>query len=66
MADVHLTVLYMGIFLYPADKKSPSGKLRCWYNVLSSLPLRIYMKSSRWPFWWNKQKGRLSLASNGH
>ena len=28
VADVHRTLLYGGIFLYPADKKSPSGKLR--------------------------------------
>uniref|UniRef100_M8C7F8 fructose-bisphosphatase n=1 Tax=Aegilops tauschii TaxID=37682 RepID=M8C7F8_AEGTA len=28
VADVHRTLLYGGIFLYPADKKSPSGKVR--------------------------------------
>lgn len=28
VADVHRTLLYGGIFLYPADKKSPNGKLR--------------------------------------
>lgn len=28
VADVHRTFLYGGIFLYPADKKSPNGKLR--------------------------------------
>jgi fructose-1,6-bisphosphatase len=28
VADVHLTLLYGGIFLYPADQKSPNGKLR--------------------------------------
>lgn len=28
VADVHRTLLYGGIFLYPGDKKSPSGKLR--------------------------------------
>uniref|UniRef100_A0A452Z7G0 Fructose-1-6-bisphosphatase class 1 C-terminal domain-containing protein n=1 Tax=Aegilops tauschii subsp. strangulata TaxID=200361 RepID=A0A452Z7G0_AEGTS len=27
VADVHRTLLYGGIFLYPADKKSPSGKV---------------------------------------
>nr|CAD1818000.1 unnamed protein product [Ananas comosus var. bracteatus] len=28
VADVHRTLLYGGIFMYPADKKSPNGKLR--------------------------------------
>ncbi|KAF9612610.1 hypothetical protein IFM89_002206 [Coptis chinensis] len=28
VADVHRTLLYGGIFLYPADKKSTNGKLR--------------------------------------
>ncbi|GLT85974.1 hypothetical protein SLE2022_041390 [Rubroshorea leprosula] len=33
VADVHRTLLYGGIFLYPADKKSPNGKLRILYEV---------------------------------
>ncbi|GFY89179.1 inositol monophosphatase family protein [Actinidia rufa] len=33
VADVHRTLLYGGIFLYPADKKSPKGKLRVLYEV---------------------------------
>eukprot|EP00245_Coleochaete_scutata_P007244 TRINITY_DN22390_c0_g1_i1.p1 TRINITY_DN22390_c0_g1~~TRINITY_DN22390_c0_g1_i1.p1 ORF type:complete len:381 (-),score=64.93 TRINITY_DN22390_c0_g1_i1:688-1830(-) len=33
VADVHRTLLYGGIFLYPADKKSPTGKLRVLYEV---------------------------------
>jgi fructose-1,6-bisphosphatase I len=32
VADLHRTLLYGGIFLYPADKKSPSGKLRLLYE----------------------------------
>lgn len=28
VADIHRTLLYGGIFMYPADKKSPNGKLR--------------------------------------
>lgn len=32
VADVHRTILYGGIFAYPADKKSPSGKLRLLYE----------------------------------
>lgn len=34
VADVHRTLLYGGIFLYPADKKSPNGKLRYVYIEL--------------------------------
>ncbi|OMJ72461.1 hypothetical protein SteCoe_29090 [Stentor coeruleus] len=33
VSDVHRTLLYGGIFLYPADKKSPNGKLRVLYEV---------------------------------
>lgn len=33
VADVHRTLLYGGIFMYPGDKKSPSGKLRVLYEV---------------------------------
>ncbi|XP_011782933.1 PREDICTED: fructose-1,6-bisphosphatase 1 [Colobus angolensis palliatus] len=32
VADVHRTLVYGGIFLYPANKKSPSGKLRLLYE----------------------------------
>lgn len=32
VADIHRTILYGGIYLYPADKKSPNGKLRCLYE----------------------------------
>ncbi|KAG9298940.1 hypothetical protein G9A89_015962 [Geosiphon pyriformis] len=32
VADVHRTLLYGGIFAYPADKKSRSGKLRLLYE----------------------------------
>lgn len=33
VADIHRTLLYGGVFLYPADTKSPSGKLRLMYEV---------------------------------
>jgi fructose-1,6-bisphosphatase I len=33
VADVHRTLLYGGIFMYPADKKAPNGKLRVLYEV---------------------------------
>jgi len=32
VADIHRTLLYGGIYLYPADSKSPKGKLRCLYE----------------------------------
>ena len=32
VADFHRTLLYGGIFLYPADEKSPKGKLRLLYE----------------------------------
>uniref|UniRef100_A0A8B9WVE1 Fructose-1,6-bisphosphatase 1 n=1 Tax=Bos mutus grunniens TaxID=30521 RepID=A0A8B9WVE1_BOSMU len=32
VADVHRTLVYGGIFMYPANKKSPSGKLRLLYE----------------------------------
>jgi fructose-1,6-bisphosphatase I len=33
VADFHRTLLYGGIFMYPADAKSPRGKLRLLYEV---------------------------------
>lgn len=33
VADVHRTLLYGGIFMYPSDAKSPHGKLRYLYEV---------------------------------
>ncbi|XP_038659806.1 fructose-1,6-bisphosphatase isozyme 2-like [Scyliorhinus canicula] len=32
VADVHRTLKYGGIFMYPANKKSPKGKLRLLYE----------------------------------
>lgn len=33
VADVHRTLFYGGVFVYPADKKSPTGKLRLLYEA---------------------------------
>ena len=33
VADVHRTLLYGGIFMYPADTRSPQGKLRLLYEA---------------------------------
>ena len=40
VADVHRTILYGGIFLYPAgaDSKSKHGKLRLLYEVRTQTP----------------------------
>jgi hypothetical protein len=43
VADVHRTLLYGGIFMYPADKKSPNGKLR--YDTPLSDNDCLYMAS---------------------
>lgn len=32
VADIHRTILYGGIYMYPADAKSPKGKLRMLYE----------------------------------
>lgn len=32
VADIHRTILYGGIYMYPADVKSPKGKLRLLYE----------------------------------
>ena len=32
VADAYRTLLYGGIFAYPADSKSPKGKLRIMYE----------------------------------
>lgn len=32
VADAYRTLLYGGVFAYPADKKSPKGKLRILYE----------------------------------
>ena len=33
IADVHRTILYGGVFAYPADTKNPEGKLRLLYEA---------------------------------
>ena len=32
VADIHRNMLYGGIFIYPADIRSPNGKLRLMYE----------------------------------
>jgi fructose-1,6-bisphosphatase I len=33
VADIHRTLLYGGIFMYPGDERSPNGKLRLMYEA---------------------------------
>lgn len=52
VADAYRTLLYGGIFAYPADKKSPKGKLRILYEcapmamIMENGERIIYMKCS--------------------
>jgi len=43
VADVHRTLLYGGVFMYPSDAKSPNGKLRYLYEVA---PLSMLMEQA--------------------
>ena len=43
VSDVHRTMLYGGIFLYPADKKSTKGKLRVLYE---GFPMALIVESA--------------------
>jgi len=43
VADVHRTILYGGIFIYPGDKKSPNGKLRVLYE---SIPMAYIVEKA--------------------
>jgi len=53
VADVHRTLVYGGIFLYPANKKSPKGKLRLLYE---GNPMAFIME----------QAGGLAVANDVH
>jgi len=43
VSDVHRTILYGGIYLYPADAKSPNGKLRVLYE---GFPMAFIMEQA--------------------
>lgn len=43
VADAYRTLLYGGIFAYPADKKSPKGKLRILYECA---PMSMVMENA--------------------
>ena len=43
VADVHRTLLYGGVFMYPADKKNTKGKLRMLYECY---PMAMLMEQA--------------------
>ena len=43
VADIHRTLLYGGIYIYPADVKSPKGKLRCLYE---GIPMALIIEQA--------------------
>lgn len=48
VSDVHRTIAYGGIFLYPANEKSPKGKVCCLagqliYNTCEVKPKSAFM-----------------------
>lgn len=47
VADAYRTLLYGGIFAYPADKKSPKGKLRILYECA---PMAMVFENGKNPF----------------
>jgi fructose-1,6-bisphosphatase I len=46
VADAYRTLLYGGIFAYPADKKSPKGKLRILYECA---PMAMVFENGSYP-----------------
>ena len=50
VADVHRTLLYGGIFGYPDDKKSKSGKLRLLYEAF---PMAYLTEQVSWHRRWD-------------
>lgn len=53
VADIHRTLLYGGIFMYPADIKSPNGKLRLLYEVF---PMSFLMEQAGGQAFTGKQR----------
>lgn len=48
VADAYRTLLYGGIFAYPADKKSPKGKLRILYECA---PMAMVFEQGKFRFY---------------
>jgi fructose-1,6-bisphosphatase I len=62
VADAYRTLLYGGIFAYPADKKSPKGKLRILYECA---PMAMVMENGEWLTFWTETERILILAAGG-
>jgi fructose-1,6-bisphosphatase I len=43
VGDIHRTLLYGGIFMYPGDQRAPTGKLRLLYEVF---PMAFIMEEA--------------------
>ncbi|KAM1005649.1 hypothetical protein FF1_002549 [Malus domestica] len=63
VADVHRTLLYGGIFLYPADKKSPNGKLRVLYEVF---PMSFLLEQAGGQSFTGKERALDLVPTNIH
>ncbi|KAF7842667.1 fructose-1,6-bisphosphatase, cytosolic-like [Senna tora] len=63
VADVHRTLLYGGIFMYPGDKKSPNGKLRVLYEVF---PMSFLMEQAGGQAFTGKQRALDIMPKNIH
>ncbi|KAH7834542.1 hypothetical protein Vadar_017203 [Vaccinium darrowii] len=63
VADVHRTLLYGGIFLYPADRKNPNGKLRVLYEVF---PMSYLMEQAGGQAFTGKQQALELLPKKIH
>lgn len=58
VADAYRTLLYGGIFAYPADKKSPKGKLRILYECAPMALVFENGKSPRQPPCWRSPRSQ--------
>ncbi|CAH9113157.1 unnamed protein product [Cuscuta epithymum] len=63
VADVHRTLLYGGIFMYPGDKKSPNGKLRVLYEVF---PMSFLIEQAGGQAFTGKQRALDLVPKNIH
>jgi len=63
VADVHRTLLYGGIFMYPSDKKSPKGKLRVLYEVF---PMSFLMEQAGGQAFTGKQRALELVPAHIH
>ncbi|CAL0309530.1 unnamed protein product [Lupinus luteus] len=63
VADIHRTLLYGGMFMYPADIKSPNGKLRLLYEVF---PMSYLMEQAGGQAFTGKERALDLVPSHIH